>query len=86
MISVILCFIETHLHYNVSNDDLFIKGYPYLPFKKRHIAPFFGITHIGEGLTAIHPFDLEAHLDESPWIEIKQKGELVFYFVTYGVV
>ena len=45
----ILCFTEMHLHYNVSNEDLFIKGFQYPPFRKEV-----------SGL-----FDLEANLDES---------------------
>ena len=33
----VLCFTEMHLHYNVSNEALFIKGFQYPPFRKRGV-------------------------------------------------
>ena len=75
----ILCFTETHLHYNVPNEDLFIKGFQTLPFRK-DVSPILldeSPSYIGEGLTAVQRFDLEANLDESLWTEIKQEGESI---------
>ena len=78
MISIYSCFTETHLDNNVPNEDLFIEGFQNVPFRK-DVSPHSSglLTYIGEGLTVIQRFDLEANLDESLWIEIKQKGDSI---------
>ena len=47
------------------------------PFRK-DVSPYSSglLTDIGEGLTAIQQFDLNANLDESLLIDIKQKANL----------
>ena len=72
----ILCFTETHLNHAISNEELFIEGFQPVKFRK-DVSPHSAglLTYVGEGLIAAHRPDLEVNLEESLWIEVKQKGE-----------
>ena len=58
--------------------DLFIEAFQNVPFRK-NVSPHSSglLTYTGEALTIIQRFDVEANLDDSLWIEIKQKGESI---------
>ena len=70
----ILCFTETHLNHAISNEELFIEGFQPVKFRK-DVSPHSAglLTYVGEGLIAAHRPDLEVNLEESLWIEVKQK-------------
>ena len=72
----ILCFTETHLNHDISNEELFIEGFQPVKFRK-DVSPHSAglLTYVSEGLIAAHRPDLEVNLEESLWIEVKQKGE-----------
>lgn len=72
----ILCFTETHLSPEISNDDLFIEGFQPISFRK-DLSPHSSglLIYVAEGLFAVHRPDLEENLQEALWIEIKHKGD-----------
>lgn len=72
----ILCFTETHLNHDISNDDIFLEGFQPVIFRK-DVSPHSAglLIYVAEGLIAVHRPDLEVNLDESLWIEIRHKGE-----------
>ena len=54
----IICFTETHLDNNVSNEDQFIEGFQNVSFRKDASPHSFGVfTYIREGLTTTQRFD-----------------------------
>ncbi|MEW8546519.1 MAG: reverse transcriptase family protein, partial [Candidatus Thiodiazotropha sp.] len=72
----ILCFSETHLTDNISNNDIHIEGFQPISFRKDVSAHSSGLLiYVTESLLAVRLSDLEANLEESLWIEIKHKGE-----------
>ena len=51
----ILCFPETHLNHDISNEELFIEGFQPVKFRK-DVSPHSAglLTYVGEGLIASH--------------------------------
>lgn len=74
----ILCFTETHLSNNVSNDDILLEGYEKEVFRKDvspHSSGF--LIYTKDTLVTERKFELEENLTESVWIQIKHRGESI---------
>lgn len=80
----ILCFTETHLTNTIMTDDLYLDGFQKVIFRKDVSAHSSGLLiYVSDGLLVEPKAELEANLDESLWIQIKHKGELLLLCNAY---
>lgn len=65
-------------------DDLYLDGFQKVIFRKDVSAHSSGLLiYVSDGLLVERKAELEANLDESLWIQIRHKGELLLLCNTY---
>ena len=79
----ILCFTETHLDTNISNDNLCIEGYNSCFRKDRNSYGGGVMIYIANAIRACRRYDLEPNNTEILWIEIPQSTNSLLICCVY---
>ena len=80
----VLCFTETHLNEDISNDAILLQSYD-TPYRKDRTNHGGGIlVYLNEDIIHERVTDLEVYCDESIWVKVKLKTESLLIGVFYS--